>query len=52
MAVSVGVLVEVILMVFLCGIEVAERLHFDNDRCRGKCLLLGKDFLDDGEVGL
>ncbi len=51
-AVAVGFLVEVVLVVLLCGVEASQGLHLHGDGLVEECLLLGKHLSDDGDVGL
>ncbi len=46
MAVSVGILVEIILMIFFCAIELVERLLLDCQRLLIVLLLVGIDGFD------
>ena len=51
MTIARGVLVEVVLMVLLGAVEIAQRLHFDTKR---QAVLLGlfcNHLVDDGAVG-
>jgi hypothetical protein len=48
MAIAVGVLVEVVLMIFFGFVEVLQRLLLDNEGLLMVLLLLGKHFLYDG----
>lgn len=50
-AVAVGMLVEVVLMIGIGGVEVAEGFHFDDDGGSVLRLLLVDEVADDGEVG-
>ena len=52
MAVARRVLVQIVLVILLCRIEILQRPLLDRQRCIEKLLLLGEDFVDDAAVGL
>ena len=49
-AVAVGILIQIVLMVFFCRIEIPKWQLLDSDRLWIKGLLFGKHFIDNREL--